>query len=568
MTRKHTLLPIATLLTALWMVVSCAVVDDLPLPLVRAEVTAITVEGQCAADGTGFAEATIDRDRRTVDVYVDDRATLGKVRINSLEVSNNATVSVETAEGRVPLSHFCGDGGGRPVLDCTQPVALTLSTYQDYRWTLRVHRVVRREVVLGGQVGNAIVDPVNCNAVAYVLPGQDLAHVSVEKFTLGGPNGTVEPDPTGQEVDFRLGRPYKVREYGSTSEQEWTVYVYHADADATVSISIFPHAAKAYAKGTMQNGTTPRIEYRAKGTEAWTALPESQVQAGTVDFSAVITGLTPGTDYECRATAGTQTSATQAFRTAEALQLPNAGFDDWSVSGSGIQALYQPWGEGDAAYWDTGNKGATTVGASNSTAGTEDGRTYANLQSKFIVIKFAAGNIFTGSYLKTDGTNGILAFGRPFDSFPTKLQFDYKFKTSTINRGGGKWDENYGKYITRDLYDGLRGQPDSCHIYVALIGDANEETFNGVQYPYILRTRPSELKLFDHKSSDIIAYAQLTQGNDVPQWTTETLTLEYRDTARKPKYIVVVASSSKYGDYFIGGDETLLQLDNLKLLYE
>ena len=52
------------------------------------------------------------------------------------------------------------------------------------------------------------------------------------------------------------------------------------------------------------------------------------------------------------------------------------------------------------------------------------------------------------------------------------------------------------------------------------------------------------------------------------KWTTETLTLDYRHTDRTPKYIVIVASSSKYGDYFIGGDETLLQLDNIRLLYE
>ena len=93
-------------------------------------------------------------------------------------------------------------------------------------------------------------------------------------------------------------------------------------------------------------------------------------------------------------------------------------------------SLHNPWKEGSVSFWDTGNRGATTVGASNSTYGTEDGRTYANLQSKFIVIKFAAGNIFTGAYLKTDGSNGILSLGRPFTGRPTKLQFDYTYKSS------------------------------------------------------------------------------------------------------------------------------------------
>ena len=48
----------------------------------------------------------------------------------------------------------------------------------------------------------------------------------------------------------------------------------------------------------------------------------------------------------------------------------------------------------------------------------------------------------------------------------------------------------------------------------------------------------------------------------------ETITLNYRVTNRQPKYIIVVASSSKYGDYFAGGEGSLLQIDNMELLYE
>ena len=568
MTRKHYIQLFSTLLAGLFLLASCAVVDDLPLPLVKAEVTAFIVDGQCDADGEGFADAVIDKEKRTVDVYVNDLVQLDRLNINTLQVSHSASISVETPQGLVPISKFADSNSGKPVLDFTSPVTIVLSTYQDYRWTLRVQQVVKREVVLQNQVGRAVIDPVNCNVVAYVLAEQDLRKVLVEKFTLGGPHGTVEPDPTGQEVDFSLRREFTVHTKVSDAVEQWNVFVYHADATATVSASVFPHATKAYVKGQMQNGSTPVVEYRSKSNQEWSTLPGSQVEAGSVEYKAVITGLLPGTEYECRVKAGGQTSAVQTFRTAEALQIPNASFDDWSISGNGLQALYQPWGEGSEPYWDTGNKGATTVGASNSTFGTEDGRVYANLQSKFIVIKFAAGNIFNGSYLKTDGTNGILAFGRPFESFPTKMQFDYKFKSSIVNRGGGKWDENYGKYLTRELYEGLRGKPDSCQIYVALIGDQDEEQYNGNTYPIILRTRPSELKLFNPRSDNVIAYAQLTQGDNVEKWTTETLTLDYRHTDRTPKYIVIVASSSKYGDYFIGGDETLLQLDNIRLLYE
>ena len=201
------------------------------------------------------------------------------------------------------------------------------------------------------------------------------------------------------------------------------------------------------------------------------------------------------------------------------------------------------------------------MGNSNSTP-TDDTSTghgkAAHLESKYIVIKFAAGNIFTGSYLRTDGTNGILGFGRPFKAFPSKLSFDYKYNSEIINKVG---DEAM-RY--------MEGRPDSCQIYITLWHiEANEyEEYNGEKFPLIIRTRPSERHLFSPNDKRVVAYAQLTQGNDVNEWTSHTLELKYKDNKRVPTHIQVVASSSKYGDYFTGGVGSLLVLDNLKLHYE
>ena len=203
----------------------------------------------------------------------------------------------------------------------------------------------------------------------------------------------------------------------------------------------------------------------------------------------------------------------------------------------------------------------------------EDGRRYANLLSKYIMIKFAAGNIFTGEYVETDETNGVVSFGRPFTAFPTKMRFDYKYKCGTINRVGADWSEAYSDYIKKEVLDGLKGQPDTACIYIAL-GDwepvtyVSERTGKSTVCPYLIRTRPSALHLFNVNDPHIIAYAQLSKGETVDTWTTETLTLNYRVTDRQPKYIIVVASSSKYGDYFAGGEGSLLKLDNVELLYE
>ena len=485
-----------------------------------------------------------------------------------MEVSFDADIAIENADAYFPEKSFYTSGSSCPVVDFSHEVDFVLTTYQVYRWKVRVHQVIKREVELENQVGVAVIDSVNRNVVVYVAPNQSLRSVKVNKMILGGVHGKISPDPTGLVLDFSMRRTFQVTYAWMNSPVSWDVYVYNADKSLSTTATVFPHANRAFVSGDMQNGTTPMVEYRQQGSAVWNTVPSNQIQIGTASYQAEITSLLPGTDYECQVTAGGVSSGVRSFRTAPNLQLENTSFDDWHVVGSGNQALYNPWAENGSCYWDTGNRGATTVGASNSTFGVDGGRTYANLQSKFIVIKFAAGNIFTGTYLKTDGSNGILSFGRPFTSFPTKLQFDYTYKSSTVNRGGGKWDDKYSRYISQQTYDEMRGKPDSCCVYIALFGDKDEEVFNGVTYPFIIRTKISELHLFNPNDENVIAYGQFTSGDDQTVWTTKTITLDYHYTDRTPKYIVVVCSSSKYGDYFIGGDTSLLKIDNLKLLYD
>ena len=66
----------------------------------------------------------------------------------------------------------------------------------------------------------------------------------------------------------------------------------------------------------------------------------------------------------------------------------------------------------------------------------------------------------------------------------------------------------------------------------------------------------------------MIAYGELTKGEPVSSWTQADIVLDYRYTNRTPKYIVVVASASKYGDYFTGGEGSKLWLDECELIYD
>lgn len=532
---------------------ACAIRNDIPYPIVDGAIEAMEVEGQCDAEGTATTKATINKNERKVTLYVDDTVDLSNLRIRRMAVSNEAAIRPDSVRckdyARFPTAGF--EAASLPAdantrVDFTRPARFTLHTYQDYTWQVEVSQIVRRDVRLQNQT-QLIADPVNRVAVIYVAKEQPLNAVLVESFQLGGPHGTVSPDPTGLTVDFLAGKEFVVQHGWEQEGQTWKVYVYHAydEADAS-SLTAFGMTTRAQLNGKVQNGKQPVVEYQREGATAWTAVPASSVAVAGATFAATLTGLTPTTAYRCRVSVDGTVTGEQSFKTAPATVLTDASFDNWHKT----DKLWNPWAQGGESFWDTGNKGATTVGESNSVPTTDDTCTgsgmAAVLESKWIVLKFAAGNLFTGTYVRTDGTNGVLHFGRPFEAFPTKLRVNYKYTCQTIDKVGD------------DAYAYLKGRPDSCHIYIALT-DWDE--------PREIRTRPSERQLFDPEDSHIIAYGELIKGETVPAWTQTDIALTYR-AYRQPKYILVVASASKYGDFFTGGVGSKMWVDNFELIYD
>ena len=533
---------------------ACAIENDIPYPIVDGSIQALEVEGQCDADGNSSTQATINKTDRTISLYIDDTADLKKLRITKLAVSNDATL--------IPDSAACNNFSKFPTIgfesleniplssdtriNFSQPVTFTLRTYQDYVWKVSVKQIIKREIVLENQIGKAVVDDINRNVVIYVSKKQALDRIHVSSFNLGGVHGTVVPDPTASDsYDFSQPVTFYVNNAWEEASYKWTVYVYQKDEESS-STKIFPMTTGAILSGGIQSGKQPVIEYKKAGANNWGTLPSSAVTVTGISFTATLSALTPATDYLYRVSIDGSAGSEQSFTTAPATVLTDADFDTWHQDGK----LWNPWASGGTSFWDTGNRGATTISDSNSvpTDDTCNGSGKAALlESKYLVIKFAAGNIFTGSYLKTVGTNGLLSFGQPFTAFPSKLRINYKYTSATIDKVGD------------DDYQYLKGRPDSCHIYIALTDwDAPRE----------IRTRPSERQLFEKNDPHIIAYAELIKGENVSSYQQVDLPLEYRYMNRTPKYIVVVASASKYGDFFTGGAGSKLWIDNFELIYE
>lgn len=316
--------------------------------------------------------------------------------------------------------------------------------------------------------------------------------------------------------------------------------------------------SKAVLRGSVLKETAEPLSfrYRVTGDSNWSTV--DAVRDGN-QISADITGLIAGATYEYQAVAGeTASSVVCRFTTEAAAQLPNNSFEFWSKPG-------KPWliyGDGQEMFWDSGNHGSSTmnVNVTNYDTSVKNSGNYSiKLQSQFVGVfgigKFAAGNVFAGEYLATDGTDGILGFGRPFTSRPARLRGHFKYNTGDINYSS--------------LSEVPTGRPDTAHFYIA-IGDWTPVDYEGKQVPVLIKTKASARQLFDPKDPAIIAFGEMqtgqsTDGDGLHEFVVD---LDYRSLDRKPKYIVVVASASKYGDYFTGSTSSTMWLDDLELIYE
>lgn len=346
----------------------------------------------------------------------------------------------------------------------------------------------------------------------------------------------------------------------------WNIVVSNATVATTEAIpyEIWTSKATLHGKVTGTLASTPKFQYRVKGSgSSWTTVDADLTES---TFSKEITGLTPGTTYEYQAMDGTQASTvTCEFTTETTFQPENASFE--AVSDSSSIILIH--GTGQSTWWDTGNHGSSTMNKNVTTPDTSvkhSGNQSLLLSSQFVGIgkigKFAAGNLFAGKYLDTEGTDGVLGWGRPCTSRPKALKVYVRYEPATVDNGGD--------YIAN-------GATDQGIIYVA-IGDWAGQEANGGTWPFVVRTKKASSLFSTEKGTysgdGIIAYGEKTfeeAYNDGGNMKELTINLDYDNfggNQRKPTSIIIVASASKYGDYFQGGDGSKMWLDDMELIYE
>lgn len=352
-----------------------------------------------------------------------------------------------------------------------------------------------------------------------------------------------------------------------TNTIDWTISVSNANIRAVnipYPYQIWADRVTLYAE--VIEGRTPApdaqlsFRYRKKSEQTWNeAIPAKLGEDQKTITSDEIKGLTPGTTYEYQVLEGDKVSnQTCEFTTEAALQLPNSGFENWS--GATPMLIH---GSGEEMFWDSGNHGSSSfsLAAVDLTTKASDfkveGNYSAKLESKKVVVKFAAGNLFVGSYLKTDGTDGILGWGRPWKSRPLALRGYVRYMPKACE------NEKFPDGMDRGI------------IYVA-IGD-----WTGAEYdknwPIVIQTKKPDTELFNPEKGSYTGDGIIAYGEKILQGEVKgadggmiefTIPLDYRSYERMPKSIIVVASASQYGDYFIGGIGSTMWLDDLELIYE
>ena len=513
-------------LAGLMMLAGC-IKNDLPYPRIQQNILQISADGESKT-------ATIDSSRFVATVYLNEWVDIKKVSFKEFEISPEGTASPDLSEGTYDLS---------------TPLSVELTRYQTYQWIIKAEQQIERYFTIEGQIGESVIDVAGLRVIVNVPDNADLSSLTVESIKLG-PERITTYNPVmvaGNKYDFI--RPFVVSVNYNGIEEEWTIYVQTVASNvSTESVDAWSRVIWAY--GTCASDKTGSFQYKEADKEEWIDVDPSWVTQNSGALTCRIPHLQPLTEYVVRAVVEGEYGNEITATTQETADLPDGSFDQWWLKNNKV---WCPWDEGGTPYWDTGNTGAATLGQSNvvptehTVTGT--GRA-AELNTRFVGIlglgKLGAGSIYTGSFKKVDGTNGILDFGREWKLRPTKLRGYYQYKTATIDYTNSEWTD-------------LKGRPDSCHIYVAL---------TDWTAPYEIRTNPNNRQLFNKDADYIIAYGELIYSGTMDDYEAFEITLDYKNTYQVPTYLQITCAASKYGDFFTGGNGAVLYVDEFSFDYD
>lgn len=448
-----------------------------------------------------------------------------------IDAFQSATATVKSAmEGVNELSFRMGDElkpAYFPVADLTATISVTNHSGQQFSQDTPITNVkARKHYILNFKVA--------------------------ETGDIGGVSVSVDGTETVYTFTFNVSTEASTK-LGAEPANAWSNFAYLEGSILSSSEELDP--------------ASMHFEYKKADAEEWQTI-SANYNSGNQKFTAILTGLTPATQYTYRLayekSGEAYASDPVTFTTEEATTLPNGNMDDWYKSGK----TWYPVSESDystsGSFWDSSNPGTTTgAGAlvnvnptqGNSsivhTSGGKSAELKSQYASAFGIGKFAAASLYSGKFNSLVGTNGAkIDFGQKFASRPTGLHGWFRYTSGKIDYRGDNTPAGLGEKGTDDL----------CSIYMAL-----------AKAPHQLNNTDTST-FFDFENDDnIIAYGELPDAEAVStnnEWKEFNVELKYKDiTPQTAYYLIIVCSSSKYGDYFTGSTGSIMYIDDLELLY-
>lgn len=499
--------------------------NDIPYPHIRQLILSLEARGE-------EKPALIDSANLIATVYLDERVDIESVSFREFTYSENAECSENLLEG---------------TYDLTRPIIVTLHRYYDYQWIVRAEQNIVRYFEVEGQIGETEINVDTHRIIVKVPVTADLSDLTLNRIKLG-PAQVTQLTPDIQPGKIDLSKPFRVAVFCHGRTEYWYIVAEKTEMLVTTTAAdAWSQVLWAYGQGPAdgKNG----FQYKESSSSEWIDVPAEYVQNNQGTFYCRVPHLTPLTEYSVRAVSGKEIGNEIKVTTQATADIPDGDFEQWWLNGK----IWCPWNKNGDRFWDTGNTGTAVMGQSNvvPTDYTPSGSgKAAELSTGFFGIagigKLGAGSIFTGSFAKVDGTNGILDFGRPWTLRPTKLRGYYRYKSEPINYASAEWAN-------------LKGRPDSCHIYVAL---------TDWTAPYQIRTNPKNRNLFDKNASYVIGYGELINGETMDGYKEFEIEIDYRTTTVMPSYMLITCAASKYGDYFTGGVGSTLWVDQLSFMWD
>ncbi len=524
---KHIQYSLLLLITIL----GACIENDIPYPTVPGEFLTFKVEHQ--KDNT-----IIDNQKREISIELEETVDPAAVKVLEYSITEEATINPEIAE----------------YIDLRDSAVYTISTYQDYVWTIKATQSIERYFRIDNQVGNQLIDAEKRTAKAFVVSTEDLSNINISGLKLAPPDATYDPEPSTIK-NFTTEVSIKVS-YRDIVEG-WTLSVEHGDGtpgqdDADV-LSLNLNEQVEGSETEIADITVDQINgfidinVNATDLSALT-IGDIQLSDGASCDWQVNDQVDLSTPAELIVIAGSGKTKTWLVRAHPALELKNKLFTEWHMDGK----VWNPYTAGTTRYWCTGNEGVVTLSDSNTTP-IGDASNYQGAKLETVSMGFlgnvagtpiAAGNIFIGDFITNISSPAESAkFGRPYTGRPKQLscQFDY---SPTIN-------EQTATGIPMD-----KGDEDFGHIWVKVMHVADDTgEFDPVTHLPVGAVVLGE--------GELILYGEHPAGSEA------TITINYSidQIDKAPTHMAIVATSSYYGEFFVGGIGSLLNIYGLELGY-